>query len=220
MHHRLIRACLVTLTLFCVLPLVAFAGEAPKGGTAFLKSLVIPGWGQYELGYKNTALAFIGTELALVGGMLALEDYGRSTRGDYQAMATAYAGVNGAHGHAFYVDVGNWMNVDQFNERRLGERAFDALYTSPEDQWAWDSEAHRALMEKTRIRSDRAFNSILYLAGGLLLNHVASAIHAGRLAVKQQQGQHASALSAKGWAMDVKPLVRAKGLQLRFTHAF
>jgi hypothetical protein len=201
-----------------LLPLVSYGKEAPKGGGAFLKSLVIPGWGQYELGYKNTALAFIGTELALVGGMFAVSDYGRSTRSDYQAMAAAYAGVTGSHGHAFYVDVGNWLDVDQFNQKRLGERNFDALYTSPQDQWSWDSEEHRALMEKTRIRSDRAFNGILYLAGGLVLNHVASAIHAGRLAVKQQE--QSSALSPRGWEIDVQPLVKTRGVKFRFTHSF
>ena len=56
-------------------------------------------------------------------------------------------GVSGGHGHDYYVDVGNWMTVDEYNERRLQERNFDALYTAPQDRWAWDTDAHRAEME-------------------------------------------------------------------------
>jgi hypothetical protein len=211
-----LRRILTVILMVCV-PLTSFAAEKKPGSTAFLKSLIVPGWGQYSLGGTNTALTFFGAELILVGGMLTLNSYGRSTRDDYEAMAAAYAGVSGSHSHSYYVDVGNWLSVDQYNEQRLRERDFAALYTDPRDRWSWESDQQRGSMENLRIKSDRAFNNILYFAGGLVLNHVASAIHAGRLAVRQQK--RLSALSPSGWGMDVAPMVRSKGLKVRFTHA-
>jgi hypothetical protein len=189
------------------------------GGTAFIKSFLVPGWGQYSLGRTNEALTFFGAELMLVGGMFALNDYGKSTRNDYEAMAAAYAGVTGSHSHDFYVDIGNWRTVDEFNERRLQGRQFDALYTDPNDRWAWDSDEHRAEMEKIRIRSDRAFNNILYFAGGMVLNHIVSAIHAGRYAARHRE-QPSSPLSLKGWSMAVQPHPQAHGFQLNLSHSF
>jgi hypothetical protein len=208
-------ACWIIVAL---LPLVSQAQETRRGGSAFFKSLIVPGWGQLELGRKSAALTFFGTEVALVGGMLAMSSYGRAGRADYRSLAAAYAGVVGNHDHDFYVDVGNWMSVDEYNERRLRDRQFDALYTSPEDRWYWDSEDHRGQMERARVRSDGAFNKIFYLIGGLAINHVASAIHAGRAQSKQQK--HASILSPQGWSVGLHPAIRNRGLRVSLTHSF
>jgi hypothetical protein len=205
--------------LIGVVSLSGLARENRPGGSAFLKSLVVPGWGQYSLGQTNSALMFFGADIALLGGMLTLNSYGHSTKADYRALAAAYAGVQGAHDHGFYVDVGNWMTVDQFNEQRLRNREFDALYTQSSDRWAWDSNAHRDLMRKTRIKSDRALNSVLYLVGGMVLNHVASAIHAGRLAVRMRD-QHTGVVEPPTWDFDVQTVGVSSGLQVRFTHSF
>jgi hypothetical protein len=196
----------------------AEAKTAKPGGTAFLKSLAVPGWGQYSLGHKSAALAFLGADLALVGGMLTLNSYSHSTRDDYHALAAAYAGISGDHSHNYYVDVGNWMTVDQFNEQRLRNREFDALYTNPADRWMWDTDAHRSQMKDIRIKSDRAKNGILYLVGGLVLNHVASAIHAGRMAVRQRE-QSGAALEPS-WDVNFQPVNAYSGLSIRFSHSF
>lgn len=215
---RFSRFVAALLVMAVSLPVFAAEKKQTADHSAFLKSLVVPGWGQYSLKRKNAALTFFGAELMLVGGILTLNGYGRSARADYQALAAAYAGVHGGHGHDFYVDVGNWMTVDQFNQRRLQERNFDALYTDPSDHWAWDTDAHRAEMEMNRIRSDRAFNNVFYLVGGLVLNHIASAIHAGRMAVVDRD--KASAAKATSWNVDVQTAGPSHGLAVRFTRSF
>lgn len=209
----------VVLLLLLVLPASLFAQPSERGRSAFLKSLVVPGWGQYSLGRKNSALGFLGADVMLVGGMLTLSSYGRSTRADYKALASAYAGVVGDHDHDFYVDVANWMTVDEYNERRLQQRDFDALYTSAADYWAWDTEDHRAEMENLRIKSDRAFNNIIYLVGGVVLNHIASAIHAGRLAARLRAQEQADVGPLK-WDFNVEPVTPSVGIQLRVTRNF
>jgi hypothetical protein len=162
------------------------AGAEGKGGSAFLQSLLIPGWGQYSMGQKRAALMFISTEVLFLGGALSMQSYGQSTRDDYEALARAHAGVTGSHDHDFYVDVGNWMTVDDFNNQRMLERNFSSIYSGANDAWSWDSDGNRSNMEKIRIRSDRAFNSIIYFVAGIAANHLASAIHAGRQAVNRK----------------------------------
>jgi len=205
--------------LICLISSHALSKEAARGGSAFIKSLIIPGWGQYQLERKSSALAFLGTDLILIGGMLTLNAYGSSARDDYRSLAAVYAGVAGDHEHDFYVDVGNWMSVDQYNEQRLRDRNYEALYNSASDRWVWDTDAHRSKMENTRIRSDRAFNSVFYLVGGIVLNHIASAIHAGRLSATTPS-QKTSALSPRGWTMSVAPSVQTPGLFVTFRHEF
>jgi hypothetical protein len=214
------RAALALLLLVMV-PLAGMCAEPERGRTAFLKSLVVPGWGQYSLGRNNSALAFFGADLALVGGILTLQSYGRLTRGDYQALARAHAGVTGGHPHDYYVDVGNWMTVAEYNERRLEERNYTALYTSAQDSWVWDSNANRAKMENTRIKSDRAFNRVIYFVGGMVLNHVASAIHAGRMAARLREADaQQTQLLEPAWDLNVEPLTPTAGVQLRLVHNF
>jgi hypothetical protein len=207
------------LAALLMIPRWSEAKEASRGGSAFFKSLLIPGWGQMSLGHKNSALTFFGSELVMVGGMFALNSYGSAARDDYQSLAAAYAGVVGEHNHDFYVDVGNWMTVDQYNEQRLRDRSYAALYTTAADHWSWDSEEHRSEMERARIRSDRAFNSVFYLVGGLAINHIASAIHAGRLGTEKEK-KETSVLSPQRWHVGVHPTVVDPGFRISLTHSF
>jgi len=150
----------LTVTLAAILLLITVVSPSfaeGKGGSAFLQSLLIPGWGQYSLGQEKTALMFISAEVLCLGGILGLRAYGSSARDDYKALAAANAGVIGDHGHEFYVDVGNWMTVDDFNNQRMLERNFGRIYSGDDEYWRWNSEDDRATMENIRIRSDRAF---------------------------------------------------------------
>ncbi|MCB9357193.1 MAG: hypothetical protein H6505_01335 [Calditrichaeota bacterium] len=177
--HRVVLS--AALLLGACLP--ALAGE--RGQAAFLKSLVIPGWGQYELGRTKHALAFFGADLLFIGSALSLQYHGKSLRDDYQAFAASHAGVRGSHNKDFYVDVGNWMNVFEFNEQRMADRSFGALYDTESEYWSWSSDADRARMEEMRVQSDRSLNRVIYAIALTGVNHLVSAFHAGRLAAQQ-----------------------------------
>lgn len=170
----------------------AFAGD--KGQAAFLKSLVIPGWGQYELNRPRHAVAFLGSDLLLIGAALSLRHNGLQLRDNYEAFAVSNAGVIGSHGKEFYIDVANWMSVFEYNEQRMAERNFGALYDTETQYWSWGSEADRARMDDMRLDSDRSLNRVIYAVVLIGVNHLVSAFHAGRLAA------HAGDVEPKvGW---------------------
>ncbi len=152
-----------------------------KGQAAFLKSLIIPGWGQYELGRPKHALAFFSADLLFVGAALSLRNHGTQMRDEYEAFAAAHAGVRGSHGKEFYIDVGNWMNVFEYNEQRLADRSFASLYDTDSEYWMWDSDHNRAHMDQMRVTSDRSLNRVIYAVALIGVNHLVSAFHAGRL---------------------------------------
>jgi len=158
---------------------MTYAGD--KGQAAFLKSLVVPGWGQYELGRPKHALAFFSADLLLIGAALSLQNHGRQLRDDYEAFAATHAGVRGSHGKEFYIDVANWLNVYDFNEQRLADRSFASLYDTESEYWSWDSEGNRATMDKMRLTSDRSLNRVIYAVALVGVNHLVSAFHAARL---------------------------------------
>ncbi|MBU1919550.1 hypothetical protein KKG66_01800 [bacterium] len=217
-YHTKLAFLLIASLLLTALAVPAHAEG--KGGSAFLQSLLIPGWGQHSLGQKRTALMFFSAEVLCLSGILSMRAYGSSTRDDYKALASAHAGVIGDHDHDFYVDVGNWMSVDDFNNQRMLERNFGSIYSADDEVWNWDSEGNRATMEKIRIRSDRAFNSVIYFAAGMAINHLASAIHAGRQASIKNSADLSDNSKSKRMQLDWSPMVASDGIGLRFNCRF
>ncbi len=213
------RAIVTAILSVCLLAgstLGAQKKDSRERGNAFLKSLVVPGWGQLDSGHKRTATLFALGELSLIGAMYASHSRGVVKRTDYEAYAAQYAGVIGDHSHDFYVDVGNWDCVEDYNEQRLKDREFDQLYTSSSDRWGWDSHEHRVRMKKIRVQSDEAFNAVYYFVGGLILNHIASAIHAGRTA-RPSQSQTSV---VPNWHLSVTPTAGVRGVAVRLSYLF
>ena len=151
-----------------------------EGGKAFLRSVLVPGWGQLSAGRKTTGYAFLASEIALVSGIIILRTHAAWLEDDYRQFARQHAGVSADRDHGYYVDIGNWMDRLSFNEKRLQDRQLDRLYRSSRYDWNWDSDAKRRHFKSMRIDSDTARQKSMLFVGGLLLNHLISAIEAGR----------------------------------------
>lgn len=161
--------------------LEAGAAGAPRAPIGSFKSLLVPGWGQLAGGEKTRGYLFLTTEVLLVGGLLSQTLYQGWLEDDYRIFAVQHAGVQGDRDHQYYVDVGNWMTVGEYNEQRLRYRQIDEMFTDPAYDWRWDSEENRAEFKNTRLRADAAGQRVLLFGGGLLLNHLLSFIDASRL---------------------------------------
>ncbi len=148
-----------------------------------VKSFLLPGWGEKALEHPKRSTFFFLSEaslwLSVAGTFIASEAEERK----YTAYAADHAGVDvNGKGHEFWVDIGNYSNRDAYNEEHLRFRENDELYSlDTEWNWSWDDASHRSKFEGMRIRGDRLAKATSFLVGGVVLNHVISAIDAAYL---------------------------------------
>jgi hypothetical protein len=84
----------------------------------------------------------------------------------------------------YFVNIGNFMNIDEYNQKQLQDREPENLYSPAEGYtWSWDSDASRTAYRAQRIDSEEMFNNKKFVVAAILVNHVASAINAARSAI-------------------------------------
>jgi hypothetical protein len=142
---------------------------------AAIYSLIVPGLGEhYAEGWGATGKYFS-----------ALDIYGSSLQDDARSFAAAHAAVNPAgKDDDYFVDIGNFVNTQEFNDKRLRDREPERLYNvNAGYAWQWDSDANRTLYKEKRISSENVLNNRKFIVTAVIVNHVASAINAARLAI-------------------------------------
>ncbi len=148
-------------------------------GKALLRSLLLPGSGERYVGKKNLGKAFLISEIALWVGYFAFREYGNWIKDDARTYAADHSGASiSGKPSQFFVDLGLYDDVDQYNDTQQRMRNFDKVYSDPEYFWYWDSPENRRRYERMRIASDRAVNRSVLVLGGILANHLISAIDA------------------------------------------
>ncbi|HEX9934644.1 MAG TPA: hypothetical protein VGB38_05545 [bacterium] len=167
---------------------------------AFFLSLMLPGAGEYYAGSTKMGNAFLCTEIALWGCYAMFRAYGDCREQDYKLFAAAHAGVDlNGKDPAFFVNVEDHSSLTDYNDLRLKQRYWEALY--PEDQthfWKWDSDASRLRFKALRLSSDRAYNRALIVVGAIVANHIVSGIDAVRVAKKKERLNLRIVLNAMG----------------------
>ncbi|MGH7449850.1 MAG: hypothetical protein ACRENG_00740 [bacterium] len=166
------------------------ASGSPSLGGAFLRSAVIPGWGQRRAGAKTSARNFFVAEVLLWSGFASLQVYGHWLKNDYKLFAATHAGVELADkDDQFFVDAGNFISVDEFNQSRLRRRDVEGLYDPATHAWKWDTEANQLKFANLRKRSERSFSRSNLVVAGVLANHIISGIHAAWVAHKKSSAK-------------------------------
>ena len=145
-----------------------------------VKSLVLPGWGEYSLDNQIRGRIFVLSETVLLLAILGSYSVAQKQEKEYKAYAAEHAGIDLiGKDRQFWVDIGNYSSLFTFNEEHLRWRDFNALYEDNDTwAWAWDSSNNRERFENTRIASDSWRLRGSFLIGGVVLNHIVSAIDA------------------------------------------
>ena len=143
-----------------------------------VKSLVFPGWGEYYLDNKIRGRIFVFSEIMLLLSTLGSYSVAQRQDKEYKAYAVEHAGINtSGKDKQFWVDIGNYSSLFAFNEEHLRWREFNALYENNDIwSWLWDSNNNRKRFEIMRIDSDSWKQRSVFLIGGVVLNHIISAI--------------------------------------------
>jgi len=145
-----------------------------------VKSLVLPGWGEYSLDNQIRGRIFVLSETVLLLAILGSYSVAQRQEKEYKAYAAEHAGIDLiGKDRQFWVDIGNYSSLFLFNEEHLRWREFKSLYEDNDTwAWAWDSGNNRERFENMRIASDSWRLRGSFLIGGVVLNHIVSAIDA------------------------------------------
>jgi len=141
-----------------------------------LKSALLPGWGERQLGSMRRSYSFNTSEIALWITYLAFQWYGTAVENDMKAYGAAHAGIDPAGKDQYYfTDIGNYDNIYQYNEQKLRYRTVDLLYPlTNEYYWAWDNPDSRRSFDKMRIKSATALRNASFAVAGLVANRIIS----------------------------------------------
>jgi len=152
-------------------------------GGAFLRSALIPGWGQKAAGAPTAARNFFVAEVALWAGVIAFNVYGTWLEDDYHTLAAEHAGADIKGKNAqYFVDMGNFATLEDYNQSRLQNRDVQSLYDPATHFWQWDALASQSRFRQLRVDSDKANSNAELVVAAILANHIISGVHAAWLA--------------------------------------
>ena len=141
-----------------------------------LKSIIVPGWGEHALKEKKRSRLFSNIELSLWTACLGAYTYSHHSMLKYKSFAVEHAGVfSSGKDKKYWVDIGNYIDIENHNSEHLRWRYFDELYDE-NDSWYWDNIDNMKKFESMRIKSDYYAKTGEYIIGAIVLNHIISAI--------------------------------------------
>jgi TM2 domain-containing membrane protein YozV len=143
-------------------------------------SFLVPGLGEWYAGNFSSGKYFLLAEGGLWLTYAGFDQYGTWVRNDARQYAKVNAGVSlEGKDEKYFVNIGNFMSVDEYNHTRLINRQSEKMYLpSSEYYWKWKTQQQRLTYRSLRINSDLAFNNLKFIGIGIGLNHLASAINA------------------------------------------
>ena len=143
-----------------------------------IKSAIIPGWGQKSLNYNDRAKVFNYVESGIILTIVGTSTYSNILKKNYISFASQHARLSSSDkDHKYWVDIGNYNSIDDYNSEHLRNREINDLYpVNNKWNWNWDSEANRKAFEDKRITSDQMKLISTFGFGALVLNHAISVI--------------------------------------------
>lgn len=172
--------------LFLVFPLmqveVCNAQNTPNPEGAFIRSLVIPGWGHY---YANSdqwvrGQVHLGAEAALIASYFGFSLRADNLENQYETLASLKAGVDISNrSRSFQLAIGDFNSLQEYNDFQLRSRNWNRLYEDESvNGWNWENEKDRENYNDLRSDVDRVKNQLPAILGLMVVNRVVSALSA------------------------------------------
>ncbi len=158
-------------------------GEKKSPFLAVVYSLILPGAGEYYTNRFDVGKYSFAGEAALWILYTGMNMHGYQVRNDGRAFARLHAGFNDENKNDdYYVNVSNFLSVNDFNEKRLRDRDYKSIYDPNSNlAWSWDSDANRKKFRDMRVSADEVLNNTKFVVIAMIANRVFSAINAARL---------------------------------------
>jgi hypothetical protein len=180
--------CSVFIILFAVLfspsieAQVQQKEDSPSPRGAFLRSLVVPGWGHYyaENDNWNRGKYHLAGEVVLVLSYFGLDARANYLENDYYTFASAKANTNlEGKSRQFILAVGNYNNLAAYNDAQLRTRNWDQVFPETQEfNWNWESSELRFQYQDARERVERSRSQLPTLVALMVVNRLVSGLSA------------------------------------------
>ncbi len=197
------------------------AGETKSVGTAVLYSVLLPGMGELYAGDYSGGKYFTIVEGALWVTLGSVHWYATWLQDDAHQFAAAHAQASiGGKGDQYFIDIGNFRNIYDYNEQALRDRSTNLLYAeTPSNYWNWDSPTNQSLYRDKRVSGDQMFNNTRFVVAAIAVNHIVSAINAARLTIAHNKSVEEAQLFDLH-AEVLGGLSHPNGIMLTFSRSF
>ncbi len=119
----------------------------PKPGMAFLRSMIIPGWGHYYVNKDNWTRGkfHLAADAVLIISYLSLHSYTHHLQNDMLTYAATYSGTDIRNkSREFQLNVANYDSRSQYNDYMERSRNWNQIYPETSDYyWNWQSDQER-----------------------------------------------------------------------------
>lgn len=151
-------------------------------GLAIVYSLLLPGMGELYADSYDSGIYFTIADGVLWGTFIGMNVYANWQKDRYISYAQTNGGITTqGKDEDYYATIGEYLNIDQFNDEKAFERNFNEMYDTEKYFWKWNTSEERKNYRSMWVSSEQTFNNVRFVVGALLLNRVISAINAVRL---------------------------------------
>jgi hypothetical protein len=198
-----------TIVAVTILVLSVFASQAVAEGKslsrAMLYSLVLPGTGEFYMGYKTRGKVHLGAEAAVWAGFAFFRYQGSLREDSYMELAGVNAGVQGERDDDYYQAIAYYISNESYNVDILREARFyypesrelqleywEANGYFEDDAWEWKTYEAMEEYRDMRTESRKSFRRSTLMVGFAVLNRMTSVV--GLYVAAKAGEQHAMAL--------------------------
>lgn len=173
--------------LMLLFPLISYAqvqpeDELPSPRGAFLRSLVVPGWGHYYADNDNwnRGKYHLATDAVLILTYLGLNKRANYLENDFYTLAKSKSGATlDGKSREYQIAVGNYDNLKAYNDAQLQLRNWNQVYPETgEYSWNWESRDLRSQYQSAREGVDKNRGQLPTLVALMVANRVISGISA------------------------------------------
>lgn len=167
------------------------AQQNPNPEGAFVRSLVLPGWGHYYVDPDSwvRGQVHLGAEAALIVSYFGFSVRAENLENQYKTLASLKAGVDITdRNRSFEIALGDFDTLAEYNDFQLRSRNWNRLYADQsENRWNWESGEARNDYNNLRSDVDRVRNQLPAILGLMVVNRVISAVNAYNRAKNQSE---------------------------------
>ena len=145
--------------------------------SAYLKSIALPGWGNYSLDDKTTAYIHLGAEAATWIGYFINKHEQKSAVNDFKSYAKLHLNLpQSTYTDAYYETIARYDSYEQYKEyqTRQGKKIEDIL--SSDVAWKWEDSEYRRIYTLKRKESIDLDRRAKFFFAAMAVNRLVSLI--------------------------------------------